>query len=58
MQKDERGGTVAYREGMTRREVFASAAVVGAIRQAGSPLRVEERVTAEPRGQTASAARS
>ena len=46
MQKDERGGTVAYREGMTRREVFASAAVVGAgiilspalgsVRQAGA----------------------
>jgi len=30
MQKDERGGSVGYREGMTRREVFASAAVVGA----------------------------
>jgi len=30
MQKDIRGGFVGYREGMTRREVFASAAVAGA----------------------------
>ena len=30
MQKDIHGGFVGYREGMTRREVFASAAVAGA----------------------------
>jgi hypothetical protein len=52
-----RGGLVGMREPCLLHNVTVPARV-GGIRQVGPPLRVEERVVAEPRSQTESAARS